>query len=147
MKKNHAKFTACLTAGVLASSLAMAQPGGPAPGGGGHRHGGGDAGAALVGGIIGGVIGSAITAPPPPAQPVPPPPGRPVVVYAPAPATTSYASVADVQAALQHYGYYNGVVDGVSGPRTSAAIRSFQSNNGLPVTGYIDAPLLRALGF
>ena len=144
MKKNHAPFTVYLTAGVLASSLVMAQPGGGGPR---HGGGGGDAGAALVGGIINGVIGSAITAPPPPAQPVPPSPGRPVVVYAPAPATTSYASVADVQAALQHYGYYNGVVDGVSGPRTSAAIRSFQSSNGLPVTGYIDAPLLRALGF
>jgi localization factor PodJL len=42
-------------------------------------------------------------------------------------------------------GYYSGRIDGVMGPETRAAIRSFQSHQGLPVTGQIDSRLINAL--
>ena len=50
-----------------------------------------------------------------------------------------------VQAELARRGYYRGPVDGVLGPESRSAIRSFQARNGLPVTGRIDADLFRAL--
>ena len=50
-----------------------------------------------------------------------------------------------VQAALAWRGYYSGRIDGVMGPETRAAIRSFQSHQGLPVTGQIDSRLTNAL--
>ena len=53
--------------------------------------------------------------------------------------------VADVQHLLAARGYYNGAVDGIAGRRTRAAIRRFQRDAGLPVTGVPDQGLLRAL--
>jgi hypothetical protein len=50
-----------------------------------------------------------------------------------------------VQAALARRGYYGGGVDGVIGPGTRSAIRQFQNDNGLPVTGQIDSQLVQAL--
>jgi peptidoglycan hydrolase-like protein with peptidoglycan-binding domain len=50
-----------------------------------------------------------------------------------------------VQAELARRGYYRGSVDGVLGPESRDAIRSFQARNGLPVTGRIDGDLVRAL--
>jgi Putative peptidoglycan binding domain len=50
-----------------------------------------------------------------------------------------------VQAALAWRGYYSGRIDGVMGPETRAAIRSFQSHQGLPVTGQIDSRLINSL--
>lgn len=50
-----------------------------------------------------------------------------------------------VQAALAVRGYYSGRIDGVIGPETRAAIRSFQAHEGLPVTGQIDSGLIGAL--
>ena len=52
---------------------------------------------------------------------------------------------ADVQIALQRRGYYRGVVDGVIGPGSRAAIRGYQHDRGLAVTGRIDSSLLRSL--
>ena len=40
-----------------------------------------------------------------------------------------------IQAALAQRGYYRGPIDGVWGPETRNAIRSFQAHRGLPVTG------------
>jgi len=51
-----------------------------------------------------------------------------------------------VQQNLAHDGYYNGPIDGVVGPGTSAAIADYQRDNGLRVTGSIDRPLLRSMG-
>jgi hypothetical protein len=51
-----------------------------------------------------------------------------------------------VQAALQQQGYYEGQIDGVVGPGTSAAIAAFQQANGLPVTGTITRGLMAELG-
>ena len=41
----------------------------------------------------------------------------------------------DIQKALKEAGYYQGTVDGVVGPKTRAAIRSFQEAKGLKVDG------------
>lgn len=53
--------------------------------------------------------------------------------------------IADVQHLLAARGYYDGAVDGIAGRRTRAAIRRFQRDAGLPVTGVPDQGLLRAL--
>jgi hypothetical protein len=50
-----------------------------------------------------------------------------------------------VQDALARRGYYEGQADGVIGPGTRSAIREFQRDNGLPVTGRIDSQLVQAL--
>jgi hypothetical protein len=50
-----------------------------------------------------------------------------------------------VQSALARRGYYGGPVDGVVGSGTRSAIRQFQYDNGLPVTGQIDGQLAQAL--
>jgi hypothetical protein len=50
-----------------------------------------------------------------------------------------------VQSALARRGYYRGAIDGVLGPETHNAIRSFQAQNGLAVTGQIDSSLIRSL--
>lgn len=53
---------------------------------------------------------------------------------------------ADVQEALKRRGYYRGAVDGDIGPASRSAIRAYQSERGLSVTGRIDRSLLEALG-
>src|SRR6266545_2862123 len=54
--------------------------------------------------------------------------------------------VANVQAALQEQGYYQGEVDGLLGPLTREAIADYQSNHGLYTTAAIDQPTLESLG-
>ncbi len=70
------------------------------------------------------------------------------VYSAPRPSYSSYsdALAVDVQRALSRRGYYRGAIDGDVGPGTRAAIRGYQIDRGLPVTGRIDRPLLRSLG-
>ena len=51
-----------------------------------------------------------------------------------------------VQRALRRLGYYHGPIDGEIGSGSRAAIRRFQADNGLEVSGRIDRPLLRSLG-
>jgi len=71
---------------------------------------------------------------------------RPVVVHRPVYVARPVTSVEfDVQRALAARGYYGGVIDGDIGPRSRAAIRTYQVDKGLPVTGLIDHPLLRSL--
>jgi len=53
--------------------------------------------------------------------------------------------VVDVQRSLARKGYYRGVIDGDLGPRTRAAIREWQIDCRLPVTGQLDTPTLRSL--
>jgi len=50
-----------------------------------------------------------------------------------------------VQRRLAHLGYYHGAIDGDIGPHSHRAIRRYQADHGLPVTGDIDRPLLRSL--
>jgi His-Xaa-Ser repeat protein HxsA len=52
----------------------------------------------------------------------------------------------DVQRALARRGYYRGGIDGDVGPGTRAAIRRYQYEHRLEVTGRIDRSLLRSLG-
>jgi hypothetical protein len=52
---------------------------------------------------------------------------------------------ADVQRALKSRGYYYGSVDGVIGSGSRAAIRAYQRDRGLSITGRIDRSLLRSL--
>jgi hypothetical protein len=52
---------------------------------------------------------------------------------------------AAVQIELAKRGYYHGPVDGDIGPGSRAAIRAYQVDRGLRVTGRIDGGLLRAL--
>jgi peptidoglycan hydrolase-like protein with peptidoglycan-binding domain len=54
--------------------------------------------------------------------------------------------VANVQAALQEQGYYQGEVDGLLGPLTREAIAGYQRDNGLYTTSSIDEPTLASLG-
>jgi hypothetical protein len=51
----------------------------------------------------------------------------------------------DVQQALRRRGYYRGVVDGDIGPGSRSAIRAYQADRGLSITGRIDGALLRSL--
>lgn len=59
------------------------------------------------------------------------------------PATQS--PVATVQEMLNNLGYDSGPNDGLMGPKTRNAIREFQTDAGLPVTGRIDSELLAQL--
>ena len=54
--------------------------------------------------------------------------------------------IANVQAALQQQGYYNGEVDGLIGPLTRGAIADYQRDHGLYTTSTIDQPTLQSLG-
>ena len=60
---------------------------------------------------------------------------------------SAYSSLeVDVQKALRRRGYYYGAIDGDIGPASRNAIRNYQANRGLKVTGRIDSSLLRSLG-
>ena len=54
--------------------------------------------------------------------------------------------VTEIQTRLKNWGYYDGVVDGVFGSRTEAAVRWFQQKNGLSVDGHVGNQTLAALG-
>lgn len=55
------------------------------------------------------------------------------------------SSVSQVQAALARKGYYHGAIDGSFGPATRNALRRYQRNQGMDVTGRIDQPVVEAL--
>jgi hypothetical protein len=61
------------------------------------------------------------------------------------PHAPQYNSTRAVQAALAWRGFYSGRIDGVMGPETESAIRAFQKQQGVPVTGQIDSNLSKAL--
>jgi hypothetical protein len=56
------------------------------------------------------------------------------------------SSVSQVQSALARDGYYRGAIDGSFGPGTRNALRRYQRDHGLDVTGQIDRPVIEALG-
>ena len=51
----------------------------------------------------------------------------------------------NVQRALRSHGYYGGPIDGDIGSGSRSAIRNYQRDHGLGVTGRIDTALLRSL--
>lgn len=55
-------------------------------------------------------------------------------------------NVKDVQSALSAHGLAVGSIDGVIGPKTRAALRDFQADNGLAVTGSINQETIQKLG-
>lgn len=77
------------------------------------------------------------------------PPADPVSATAPVPAPRPEAAVRgkpglvlDIQKALAERGYYDGVADGLMGPRTQQAIREFEEAQGLKPTGEVSEALL-----
>jgi N-acetylmuramoyl-L-alanine amidase len=54
--------------------------------------------------------------------------------------------VSGVQVALYRHGYYKGRIDGISGPMTKRAIRSFQRSKGLTPDGVVGARTRAAFG-
>jgi hypothetical protein len=58
----------------------------------------------------------------------------------------SSAQVMAAQEQLNGLGFSPGDIDGIMGPRTSAALRKYQGAAGLPITGRLDAATFRALG-
>jgi N-acetylmuramoyl-L-alanine amidase len=54
--------------------------------------------------------------------------------------------VIQIQTKLKRWGYYSGVVDGIYGSQTLAAVRYFQSKNGLAVDGIAGPNTLKAMG-
>ena len=54
--------------------------------------------------------------------------------------------VTQIQTKLKRWGYYNGNIDGVYGSKTVAAVKSFQSKNGLTVDGVAGPKTLAAMG-
>lgn len=65
-------------------------------------------------------------------------------------ATSKFGSsgeeVRQIQQKLKSWGYYNGSIDGIYGSQTVAAVKKFQSKNGLTVDGIAGAKTLAALG-
>ncbi len=65
-------------------------------------------------------------------------------------ATSRYGSrgteVKEIQTKLKNWGYYTGTVDGIYGSATLAAVKRFQSKNGLTVDGIAGKTTLAAMG-
>jgi peptidoglycan hydrolase-like protein with peptidoglycan-binding domain len=81
------------------------------------------------------------TAPPPPAAvaPAPMPSGI-------AQSSHSVGDLADVQQRLREAGDYHGPIDGKMGTETAAALRRYQSEHDLLMTGLADEPTREKLG-
>ncbi|HEV2301717.1 MAG TPA: peptidoglycan-binding domain-containing protein [Stellaceae bacterium] len=58
----------------------------------------------------------------------------------------SKAGVKQAQAKLRQEGLYRGRIDGILGPKTKTALRTFQRKNGLPATASLDRRTMSALG-
>jgi len=54
--------------------------------------------------------------------------------------------VVQIQKKLKNWGYYTGSVDGIYGSKTVAAVKKFQSKNGLTVDGIAGPKTLSAMG-
>lgn len=82
---------------------------------------------AAIGAAVGAVVGAsernAHGAPPPPPPPGPPPRGH------------ANGLVYNIQVSLNRLGYDPGPIDGQYGRRTAEAIRTYEYNNQLPLTG------------
>ncbi len=85
---------------------------------------------------------------PPPTPPTPPtPPGPPQEFHCPILRLGAVGpAVRFLQRLLKEKGFYNGVVDGDFGGRTERAVRQFQRQQGLAVTGVVNEATWRALG-
>ena len=59
---------------------------------------------------------------------------------------SSGSEVTQIQTKLKRWGYYNGKIDGIYGSQTLAAVKWFQSKNGLTVDGIAGKQTLEAMG-
>ena len=59
---------------------------------------------------------------------------------------SNHSSISRVQTALAAAGHYDGQIDGVAGPQTHSALRSFQAERGIIGHGNITAETAQALG-
>jgi peptidoglycan hydrolase-like protein with peptidoglycan-binding domain len=94
--------------------------------------------------------GGTAAALPRPRQAEPAPPAAPAKAAAPAPAKaaaprTPGEIIGDIQRELARRGYYDGVVDGLYGPRTDGAIRDFEQAAGLKPSSEPNEALLQAI--
>jgi len=71
---------------------------------------------------------------------------KPAVATAKRSSSVSTDSISRAQEALNAAGYHLGEPDGKAGPATTAALKKFQGDRHLPVTGKLDAITLAALG-
>ena len=55
-------------------------------------------------------------------------------------------AVRDIQRVLQRTGHYSGAIDGIYGPKTTAAVKSFQRSVGITVDGICGPVTLKYLG-
>ena len=58
----------------------------------------------------------------------------------------SSSQIKTIQTKLKNWGYYTGSIDGISGPKTVAAIKLFQKKNGLVADGIVGSKTAAALG-
>ena len=58
----------------------------------------------------------------------------------------SSSKIKEIQTKLKNWGYYTGAVDGISGPKTVAAIKLFQKRNGLVADGIVGSKTAAAMG-
>ena len=58
----------------------------------------------------------------------------------------SSSQIKTIQTKLKNWGYYSGAIDGISGPKTVAAIKLFQKKNGLVVDGIVGSKTAAAMG-
>jgi peptidoglycan hydrolase-like protein with peptidoglycan-binding domain len=78
------------------------------------------------------LLGHEAKAPPPPTERAPP------MESGIAASPHSVADITNVQQKLSDAGLYHGPMDGQWGPKSAAAMRSYQEKNDLPVTGRAD---------
>lgn len=55
-------------------------------------------------------------------------------------------AVRTIQQKLTNWGYFDGAIDGIYGPKTVEAVKYFQRKNGLAVDGIVGPATLKALG-
>jgi peptidoglycan hydrolase-like protein with peptidoglycan-binding domain len=89
----------------------------------------------MLAGLV--VLGLGLAAQAAPVTPVDPGPTQDGAVVQVAAAYNPTVAAVQQQLALQ--GYYRGAVDGIEGPRTRAAVRAYEADHGLAVTGDVYA--------
>jgi len=70
----------------------------------------------------------------------------PMALAADKPAALDIKGIENVQKTLSNRGFYQGSIDGIVGPQTRAAIREYQSSEGLAVTGRLDEKTAGKMG-
>jgi peptidoglycan hydrolase-like protein with peptidoglycan-binding domain/surface antigen len=77
--------------------------------------------------------------------PAPPPTTKPAGIIAPEQEATGPVDIKAAQRALLELGYYQAGVDGIVGPQTEAAIRAFQRDSKLQITGDLTRELVQTI--